>query len=150
MEEPMATKTDKAIDIHNGLLRGELAATETYQQALAKVGNERGAEQLRQIHDEHRAAANTLRQHVHQHGGKPDQGSGAWGAFAKAATGGAKLFGNTAALKALKEGEEHGIKSYEAALKDPDLPADCRELIRTQLLPQTRAHIPVLDRLMQA
>ena len=28
----------------NSLLRGELAATETYQQALAKVGQENGAE----------------------------------------------------------------------------------------------------------
>jgi len=33
-------KTDKAIDRLNALLRGELAATETYQQALEKVHNE--------------------------------------------------------------------------------------------------------------
>jgi len=146
----MATATDKTVETLNSLLRGELAATETYQQAIAKVGNDPGAEQLRQIHVEHRTAANTLRQHVHHHGAKPDQDSGAWGAFAKAVTGGAKLFGNAAALKALKEGEEQGISSYESALKDANLPADCQELIRTQLLPQTRAHIPVLDRLMQS
>src|SRR5690242_15871808 len=95
-------------DTLNGLLRGELSATETYQQALAKVGDEAGAEQLRRIHREHREAANTLRQHVHMYGGKPDQDSGAWGAFAKAVEGAAKLFGNDAALKALKEGEEKG------------------------------------------
>ena len=56
----------------NSLLRGELAATETYQQALAKVGNEAGVADLRRIHAEHREAANTLRQHIHVHGGKPD------------------------------------------------------------------------------
>ena len=53
------------MDMHetlNGLLRGELAATETYQQALAKVGDDPRAAELRRIHDEHRAAANTLRQ----------------------------------------------------------------------------------------
>ncbi len=132
----------------NSLLRGELAATETYQQALAKVGNHAGAAELRRIHDDHREAANTLRQHVHEHGGQPDQGSGAWGAFAKTVEGSAKLFGNTAALKALKEGEEHGIKSYENALEDEDLPLDCKTLIRAELLPETRAHVPVLDRLM--
>jgi uncharacterized protein (TIGR02284 family) len=143
-------ETDKGIACLNSLLRGELSATETYQQALAKIGNDKGAEELRRIHVEHREAANTLRQHVHQHGAKPDQGSGAWGAFAKAVEGVAKLFGNTAALKALKEGEEHGIKEYEAALKDENLSADCKNLISTQLLPQTRAHIPVLDRLMEA
>jgi uncharacterized protein (TIGR02284 family) len=143
-------KTDKCVKRLNSLLRGEISATETYQQALAKVGAEPGAAELRRIHDEHRETANALRQHVHHHGGKPDQGSGAWGAFAKAVAGAAKLFGNKAALKALKEGEEHGIKEYEEALADPELPADCKEMIRNQFLPQTRAHIPVLDQVMDA
>src|SRR5687767_7460215 len=102
----MATTT---VDTLNSLLRGEIAATETYQQALAKIGNEPGGADLRRIHAEHRDTANALRKHVHIFEDKPDQGSGAWGAFAKAVEGVAKLFGNTAALKALKEGEEHGL-----------------------------------------
>jgi uncharacterized protein (TIGR02284 family) len=146
----MATATNATIDTLNSLLRGELAATETYQQALAKIGNDARADQLHQIHRDHRESANTLRKHVHEHGGQPDQDSGAWGAFAKSVEGTAKVFGNTAALKALKEGEEHGVHSYEDALKDDHLPADCKDLIRTSLLPQTRAHIAVLDRLMSA
>src|SRR5437868_9721372 len=112
------------IDRLNALLRGELAATETYQQALAKVTNEPGASELRRVHAEHRDAANTLRKHVHEHGGKPDQKSGVWGTFAKAWEGTAKLFGNTAALTALKQGEERGISDYEAALKDEHLAQD--------------------------
>jgi hypothetical protein len=145
----MATSTaNKTVENLNGLLRGELAATETYQQALAKFGNEPGAEELRQVHAEHRTAANTLRQHIHGHSGKPDQGSGAWGTFAKAVEGTAKLFGNKAALKALKEGEESGLKSYEAALKGNDLEADCKVLVRDSLLPLTRLHIATLDHLM--
>ena len=144
----IATKTAH-IDRLNSLLRGEIAATETYQQALAKVGNEPEAMQLRRIHAEHREAANTLRQHVHSHGGKPDQDSGAWGMFAKTVEGAAKIFGDTAALKALKEGEEHGVKQYEEALKDAELPADCQTLIRTMLLPQTREHVGALDRMMK-
>jgi len=143
-------RTGEQINTLNELLRGELAATETYQQAMAKVGSGPGADELRQLRDEHREAANTLRQHVHTHGGKPDQGSGAWGAFAKTIAGAAKLFGNTAALKALKEGEESGAKSYESVLKDKDLADDCKELVRNTLLPQTRAHITTLDRLMAA
>ena len=133
----------------NSLLRGELAATETYQQALAKVGNEAEATELRRIHVQHREAANTLRQHIHSHGGKPDQDSGVWGKFAKAVEGTATLLGNSAALKALKEGEERGIKDYEAAVKDEKLPGDCKTLISTKLLPQTREHVPVLERLMK-
>jgi len=49
-------KTDKAIDRLNALLRGELAATETYQQALEKVHNEPGATELRRLHTDHREA----------------------------------------------------------------------------------------------
>jgi uncharacterized protein (TIGR02284 family) len=137
-------------DILNRLLRGELAATETYQQALAKVGSEPRAADLRRIHDEHRSAANELRMHIHQHGGKPDQHSGGWGAWAKTVEGAAKIFGDASAVKALKEGEEHGVKDYEAALADANLPGDCKELIRNHLLPQTRSHIPVLDGFLSA
>src|SRR5947207_14550642 len=130
------TGNKKTNDHLNALLRGELAATETYQQARAKVTNEPGATELRRVHDDHREAANTLREHIHQHGGKPDQGSGVWGTFAKAWEGTAKLFGNTAALTALKQGEERGLSDYEAALKDEHLAQDCKELIRNTLLPQ--------------
>ena len=135
------------VDTINSLLRGEIAATETYQQALEKVGNDPRAAELKQIHAEHREAANQLRKHVHSHGADPVQDSGAWGAFAKTVEGVAKLFGNTAALKALKEGEEHGRNAYEDALLDPDIMPSCKVLI-TQLLIQTRAHINILDRLM--
>jgi uncharacterized protein (TIGR02284 family) len=149
----MATATTSALDTLNSLLRGEIAATETYQQALAKVGGDPNAPdpdapELQRIHREHREAANTLRQHVRHYGGKPDQGSGVWGAFAKAVEGLAKIFGNTAALSALKDGEEHGVSSYEQALEDESLPAECKTLISGTLLPQTREHINTLDRLM--
>lgn len=135
------------IDHLNDLLRGELSATETYQQALGKIGTENGAADLRRIHAEHREAANTLRQHVHHFGGKPDQGSGVWGAFAKAVEGSAKIFGNTAAVKALKEGEKIGLKSYEDALKSKDLANECILLIQSKLIPQTKEHITALDHL---
>ena len=142
--------TQECVNTLNSLLRGELSATETYQQALEKLQNDPGGSELRSIHVEHREAANTLRKHVHGCGGKPDQGSGVWGTWAKLVEGTAKLFGNKAALKVLKEGEEHGVKEYEDALNDNTLPAECQTLIRSQLLPQTRKHISALDRIMDA
>ena len=142
----MATST---VETLNSLLRGELSATETYQQALTQLQGTQGYDDLKGIHREHREAANTLRQHVHHYGAKPDQGSGAWGAFAKAVEGTAKVFGKTAALKALKEGEELGLSSYDNALQNAELPAECKWLINSQLVPQTKAHITTLDRLME-
>ena len=101
----MVTATSSTIDTLNSLLRGEIAATETYQRASStRSAPTRAAAELRRIHAEHRQAANTLRQHVHAYGGTPDQGSGAWGAFAKAVEGTAKVFGNTAARQGLEGG----------------------------------------------
>jgi uncharacterized protein (TIGR02284 family) len=143
----MATTEVKAL---NSLLRGEIAATETYNQALEKFSGESEEAELRRIRDDHREAANTLRKHVHAHGGEPSTGSGWWGAWAKFVEGAAKVFGQAAALKALKEGEEHGIKEYREALDDDDVTEDCKALIRTQLLPRCEAHVPTLDRLMKS
>ena len=134
----------------NSLLRGEMSAIETYRQAIEKLGNDPHdpwIEQLRAAQRDHRDAADALYKHVEQHGGKPASDSGPWGAFAKAIEGTAKLLGNTAALKALKEGEEHGLKEYEAALEDKNLPADCLALVRG-MIPKQREHITALDGLM--
>src|SRR5438270_6351523 len=98
---------------------------------------------------EPRAAAQTWREHVKERGGNPADSSGPWGAWAKFVEGAAQLFGNAAALKALKEGEEHGIKEYETFLQDENSDAESKELARTQFLPQARSHIPILDRLIE-
>ena len=72
------------------------------------------------------------------------------GAFAKAVEGVAKLFGNTAALKALRAGEDRGATTYEESLSNPHLTKEFVEFVRTTLLPQTRSHVQTLDRLMQS
>ena len=142
----MAAATS-AVATMNSLLRGELSATETYQQALEKIGSAPGSSELKKIHAEHRTAANEFRQHFHQLGGQPDQGSGAWGAFAKTVEGTATMLGNKAALKALKEGEEHGLKAYKTAAANTDLPQPCRDGLR-KLSSNTSGHIAVLDGLL--
>jgi hypothetical protein len=144
------SKSNHAIKRLNSLLRGELSAVQTYQQALQKTGVDPDGVQLRQLHQDHIEAANILRQQVHHHGGEPDHGSGAWGVFAQAVEGSARLFGNTVAMKALRAGEERGIKDYERALEDGEIPPDSQLLIRSDLLPRTRTHIHVLERLMMA
>jgi len=136
--------------ILNDILQGELAATETYQQALAKVSNEPGSQDLRRIHAEHREAANRLRQFVRQFGGEPSQSSQTWGAFAKAVEGVAKLLGNRTALKALKAGEERGAANYEDGLTNEHLPKDFITYLGSTLLPQTQAHVELLDRILES
>jgi hypothetical protein len=56
------------------------------------------------------------------------------------------LFGDTASLKALKEGEEHGLKDYNEAVNDVD--ATSAQFIRNQLIPAQQRHINLLDQLI--
>lgn len=138
-----------ALETLNELLRGEMAAIETYRQALEVVEDGEPAETLRALRRHHRDAADILWHHVEAHGGQPSEGSGAWGAFAKAFEGTARLLGNRAALKALEQGEEHGLQKYEQALRG-GLPLDCELLIRETLLPRQRQHLPLLGGLLDA
>ena len=137
-------------DALNSLLRGELSAVETYAQAAEKFSTWDGAAELRRIRSEHVAATNALREKVNHFGGTPADGSGVWGSFAAAVTGTAKVFGQGAALAALKQGEEHGINEYEEALENPDVHPACKDMIRGTLLPRCRQHVADLDRLAAA
>ena len=145
------TGAEDGAKVLDDLMRGEISAAETYKQVLEKVREQKRPEatDVRAIELEHGEAIRALRQLVVQCGGKPSDGSGPWGVWARTVEGAAKLFGDKAALKALKEGEEHGLKIYEKALHDDRVPLAARDLIRGTLLPQTRAHITKLDQLMQ-
>lgn len=144
------TQTDHCIDVCNSLLRGEISAVETYTQAIDKFRQEAEVSILEDIRREHVSSANRLRETVHEMGGSPSNDSGAWGTWAKMVEGAAKLMGNTSALKALLEGEEHGEKEYEAALADDDVMLQHKEIIRTELLPRQRRHISTIRGLTQA
>lgn len=141
----MATALDRSVDQLNSLLRGEISATETYKQAIAKVEDEHTSDALalRAIAQEHGEHAQALRDEVRRLGGEADDSSGPWGAWAKTVQATAKLFGDASALKSLKEGEEHGLKDYQEALDDLDAPS--RELIVARIIPAQQRHIQVLD-----
>ncbi len=129
------------------LHRGEIAATETYVQALDKLENDSDTSVLKSIRDDHRDFANELRKYIHEVGDEPDHTSGAWGYWTKFIQGGAQIFGKAVALKALNEGEKHGVNSYETALHEP-IPQECKAVIRHTLLPKTKEHVDTLERMM--
>jgi hypothetical protein len=55
--------------------------------------------------------------------------------------------GDKAALKALKEGEESGLKEYQEVLQDTDTPPEVKTVINS-LLSKQQAHIRTLDGLI--
>ncbi len=137
--------SQSCIQACNKLLRGELSAIETYQQALEKFSGAPEEPLLSKILDDHQKNADALRDHLSEMGGVPDNDSGAWGIFAKAVEGAAKLLGESTALAALKEGEEHGIYEYEDALSSKDVMDEMKTTIRGTLLPRLQKHITTLE-----
>ena len=150
MNTTTTTDTSHCIDVCNSLLRGEISAVETYGKAIDKFSGDPEAPKLIQIRDEHQRAVDLLREDVRRMGGTPDTDSGAWGAFANTVQGAANLFGENSALGALKQGEEHGRNDYERALADDRVLPECKDLIRTELMPRCSQHIATLDMLADA
>lgn len=134
----------------DSLLRGEISATETYRMAIDSVTDDTGhsddLQLLRQLQEDHGRAAQSLRARIRELGGEASDASGPWGAWAKLTQATANLFGDTASLKSLKEGEEHGLKDYLEAADEVD--STSRMLIENQLIPQQEQHIDLLDRMI--
>lgn len=145
--------SEDVIEDLNKLLRGELAATETYRQALEKIRDEFGRDarfqQLAQMHKEHDQAANDLRSLVRQLGGKPSDDSGAWGIWSNSVMGAARIFGDRSALSALLNGERSGLDDYQDALKQEHTPDQLRHVYRSHL-GRNQEHIQQLEILIDA
>ncbi len=139
--------TEKCVAICNDLLRGEISAMETYDQALEAVSGQSESFALKSIRKDHRDSADSLRDRIIKMGAQPTEDSGAWGEFAKATEGGAKMLGETAALAVLQAGEKHGELKYSRAANNEDMAPDCRELIVRELIPRQRQHVNALESL---
>jgi uncharacterized protein (TIGR02284 family) len=142
--------TDHCIAVCNRLLRGEISAIETYTQAIEKFRQSPEASLLEDMRRDHVASANRLRTNVREMGGEPSNDSGAWGAWAATIEGAAKLIGDSTALKALQEGEEHGEKEYRDALADEHVLPIHRDIVQRELLPRQLRHISMLRDLQKA
>jgi demethoxyubiquinone hydroxylase (CLK1/Coq7/Cat5 family) len=131
--------SDQTIDQLNSFLRGELAAVDTYHQALEKVKNAGHRLTVEEIHRSHKKRAELLHDEVQRRGGIPAKGAGVWGTFAKAVEGSARIFGEKAAFAALEEGEDHGRDDYQRDIGKLD--ESGRLLIENRVLPeQVRTH----------
>ena len=126
------------IDLLNAILRGELAAVETYDQVIALIKDEMIPE-LEESRTSHIARVPLLSARIKALDGIPSSTSGAWVSFVTLVAGGAKLFSRGAALSALEEGEDHNLVDYFKAVAQLD--AASREMVESVLLPaQERTH----------
>jgi hypothetical protein len=128
-----------AVETLNGFLRGEISAVETYRQAIEGLKTSPSRVELEQCRRSHEQRVEKLRGEVVRLGGEPAHGSGAWGSFARLVEGGAKVLGEKAAISALEEGEDRGLRLYRSDIQKLD-PAS-RAVIESEVLPaQERTH----------
>lgn len=140
MQTHLATANRQhVIAVLNSFLRGEIAAVETYRQALVKLRNASFGSVLHDNMRSHEQRMQLLIDEIRRQGGVPSEGSGPWGVMAKAIESGAMALGEKATLQALEEGEDHGRNDYQRDLDKLD--PTTREFVRSKLLAeQLRTH----------
>ena len=139
---------ERDIDQLNSFLRGELAAVETYTQAMEKLSSPRMATEFAELQHSHRRRAQKLSERIRAMGGNPAEGSGMWGSFAKLVEGGAKVFGESAAIAALEEGEDHGRDDYRSDIDE--LTPATRAFVTKEIIPEQELTHQILSGLKRA
>jgi uncharacterized protein (TIGR02284 family) len=131
--------TKSSIDQLNSFLRGEMSAVETYQMALGKLdATSTARDELLVNLKSHQDRVMALQDAIVALGGTPAKSSGPWGAFAKIVEGTAKVLGDKAAVAALEEGEDHGLKDYKEDIDELD--PECRHIVGRMLPLQQQTH----------
>jgi hypothetical protein len=134
---PDARPPVEGIDGLNALLRGELAAVNAYQGAFRSAEGRAAvdAAEILRFASEHQRTVAALQVAVREMGGVPASEAGTWGAFA--------LLRETASVRELLDGEEAGLRMYEAT--NGNLGGDARDLVTLELIPRQRKHIAELS-----
>jgi hypothetical protein len=126
--------TKSTVEELNALLRDELMAIETYQQALEGRSAFSGKSELSRCQQSHENRAEVLREQIELLGGTPVGSSGLQGVIARVIEGGAVAIGEGAAIRALEEWEDKGLKDYVARSERLDPPV--RYVVTSRLLPE--------------
>jgi bacterioferritin (cytochrome b1) len=138
----MATQTQQSesdVKYLNAFLKNELASVETYAQCIEKTENPEISSSLASIQQSHQKRAQLLHERIQALGGSPASSPGVWGGIAKMLEGGAKLFGEKAAVSVLEEGEDRGRDSYKRDVSK--LSSDNQRFVEDQIMPeQMRSH----------
>ena len=140
-------KTAEIQDLER-ILRGEISAVEAYRQVLEKYDTYENATSLKRIQAEHEKAVEFWTAQLRSQESFVEESSGPWGAVVETFVGAAKLLGDGPTLRALKEGEEHGLKEYKELIENNNVNFESESFIKTICLDQQRLHIATLDSLI--
>ena len=126
-----------AIDDLNSLLEAELAAVESYSQALPKVHDQKVANVFRECQETHKHHSEKLQTAIKDMGGSPATSSGGWTGLSKLLTAGAAAAGDNSLVSAMEQGEDVRLADYEWILLS--MHGAYRSMVRDELLPEEKA-----------
>lgn len=127
------------------LIRGEISAVESFDTVINKIKNQEELTRLSEIRQDHQRAVEKLKQFADGEILKEADTSGPWGTFTTAFAGGASLFGDKAAVNALKVGEQHGLNEYKEALADDGVRPEVKQIIQSELIPSQERHLAIIE-----
>jgi hypothetical protein len=129
----------------NEILRGEISATEAYDQVYENFQNSDNAHKLVAMKTEHDKAIQYWTTEAIDEGKIPELESSIWGAMVEVFVGASKIIGDNTALAALKRGEEHGLENYKKMLSFSSLSDLQKRKIKNIFIPRQKKHIDLLD-----
>jgi hypothetical protein len=128
------TTTTATVDQLNSFLRDELAAVETYGQALLGRSSFSGKTELSMCQRSHEVRARNLRDKIASLGGQPAATSGIVGAWKKLLESGAAALSENTAIVALEREEDHVLRDYRTGMGKVD--PEARAFLEANVVPE--------------
>jgi demethoxyubiquinone hydroxylase (CLK1/Coq7/Cat5 family) len=120
--DPDATDPDVSrLDLLVGFCKEELAAVQTYEQALTLAPLQKHSDVLGRCYASHARRAHLLQQRILVQGGRPPEGAGVWSSLVTVLETAAATISENLAILLLEEAEDRGVRRYRERLDDLDL-----------------------------
>ena len=133
MTQPQETVHRRSVKHLASFCRGEMSARDSFIVALTYPAMEPYREVLTYCRDSHQRRADLLVKEIEQLRGEAPRSSGPWGTLVDIIERAAIGMGQRAAIAALREGEDHGLRDYRA--DSPKLDPAQRKFVEDQILP---------------
>lgn len=137
----------RVVEELNKVLRGEISAVEAYTQVMHRFAEDASVAAFMELKREHEENVACLRDMLDHEGAVPTDKSGVWGTVVKTVMTAGQLLGEGAAISALKQGEEHGLKLYKELLSENLNIADSR-LVKDKIIPRQENHVSILSQIL--
>lgn len=149
IQDTKQNNSDKTKAKIEEIIRGQRSAVEAYRSINDKIGADPKMDPLKTYSADHIKATQYFTEYATARGMEVPDSSGAWGTWVKFTTEAAKTFGDTASLKILKEGEEHGLKMFREIADDDNVDPSVRSTLKNHFIPTQKSHVKGIEYLLE-